>query len=142
MTNNPFDYLQFLGEVSVTLLGFVAIFLVLSNREGRFSAADRHFVQAMVVPGAITVVAAVLPSVLSFVLAGAAIWHTAAAIVIVVGLVASAIQMRAQLAMPEEEAASIHWGWHVIAWGMGLVSLLFLLAGWAGLANRGGGITV
>ena len=45
---NELELLGLIAEIAATLLGFIAVFLALSNEEGRFSAADRHFIQAIV----------------------------------------------------------------------------------------------
>ena len=135
MTIDPFDYLTFLAEVSATLIGFIAVFLVLSNREGRFDAADRHFIQAMVVSAALSIIAAIAPSLLSFLVTGASLWTAATLVAMALGLPILGLQMWTQWTMSAEESAKIHWGWHTMAWGMGGLAFLILVVGLTGVAN-------
>ena len=135
MTIHPFDYLTFLAEVSVTLLGFIAVFLVLSNKEGRFDASDRHFIQAMVVAASLSIITAIAPSSLSFFVPETSLWTAANLAAMAVGVPVIVLQLRLQFAMSAEEAAKIHWAWHTIAWGMGGSAFLLLVVGFMGAAN-------
>ena len=135
MAIHPFDYLTFLGEIAVTLIGFVAVFLVLSNREGRFDAADRHFIQAMVVSASLSIMLAIIPSVLSYFAFDASLWTAASLVAAVVGLPVLILQLKIQFSMSDQEAAKIHWGWHVTAWTMGGLAYLLVVAGSTTIAD-------
>jgi ABC-type Na+ efflux pump permease subunit len=45
------------------------------------------------------------------------------------------MQLKIQFSMSEQEAAKIHWGWHVIAWSMGGLGYLLLIIGGTGLSD-------
>ena len=115
MTIDPFDYLTFLAEVSVTLIGFIAVFVVLSNKEGRFDPSDRHFIQAMVVAASLSIITAIAPSSMSFFVPEKSLWTAASLAAMAVGLPVIVLQLRIQIAMSVEEAAKIHWAWHITA---------------------------
>ena len=51
-----FDQLALIAEIAVALLGFLAVFIALSNKEGRFAESDRHFIQALVLCAALTII--------------------------------------------------------------------------------------
>lgn len=135
VTMDAFDQLALLAEISVSLLGFIAVFLVLSNREGRFAESDRHFIQALVVSASVAIVSALLPRGLNFFVVGDALWMISLIVMATIGLMTMAFQAWMQLRMSREEAALIHWGWHVIAWGMGLIAAALIAAGLLGFAD-------
>jgi len=135
VTIHPFECLTFLAEVSVTLIGFIAVFLVISNKEGRFDAADRHFVQAMVVAASFSILLAIAPASLSFFVPEGLLWTAATFVGVAIGLPMIILQLRIQFSMGAEEAAKIHWGWHLTAWSMGGLAALLLVLGLVGLAD-------
>ena len=52
----PFDQLDLVAEIAAALLGFIAIFLALSKKDGRFTESDRHFIQAFVFSASIAII--------------------------------------------------------------------------------------
>ena len=137
-TADAFDQLTLVAEISAALLGFIAVFLVLSNREGRFAESDRHFIQALVLTGTLAIILALVPRGLSFFVHGEEIWEVSLIVAMVLAAVNIPYQVRSQLKMSKEEAARIHWGWHVTLWGMGSLVIIFLVVGILGLADAMG----
>ena len=134
-TADAFDQLTLIAEIAATLMGFIAVFLVLSDREGRFAESDRHFIQALVVNGSMAIVFALLPRGLSFFVLGEELWTVSLVVVALIATFAASYQVRVQLKMSREEAARIHWGWHVTAWGLAAIAGIFVIAGLFGLAD-------
>ena len=132
---NIFDQLTVLAQIGATLLGFVAVFLVIVNRSRKFGEADRHFLQALVLSGFFVIVMSLVPGALSYHMPVERVWEVSLAIGVIVGAAIAAFQLKIQLSMSKEEAARIHIAWHLIAWGMGTVILLFALAGLFDIAN-------
>ena len=125
---DSFDQLGLLAEISATLLGFVAVFIVLSRGDGRFAESDRHFIQALVQSSVFAVLLALIPRALSLYGFDVSVWKIATIVAIIVGSGIMVLMARAQMSMSREEASKIHWGWHVSSWGMGFAAagLLFL----------------
>jgi len=122
-----YDQLDLVAEISVALLGFVAIFLALSKTDGRFSASDRHFVQALVVSSALAIVLALAPRSIGLFIADVSVWYVASMLALVLGSLTMFLQLWQQLRMTPDEAVQIHWLWHVIAWILGIcVGILFI----------------
>jgi predicted DNA repair protein MutK len=125
----PFDQLDLVAEIAVALLGFVAVFLAISKTDGRFAESDRHFIQAMVLSSALVIVLAIAPRSLSLFGQDTAVWTISAILALALGSVTISLQARQQLKMSRDEAAQIHWIWHIVAWVIaGLAALLFILA--------------
>lgn len=125
----PFDQLDLVAEISVALLGFVAVFIALSRPDGRFAESDRHFIQALVMSSALAILLAIAPRALQMFDMSTLTWKASTTIALVLGSIAIVLQARQQLRMSREEAAQIHWVWHVVAWVLGgTASLLFVLA--------------
>lgn len=125
---DEFEHLGLIAEISVALLGFVAIFLALSRKDGRFTESDQHFIQALVLGAALAIVLAMAPPVIGMFTGGASIWFWATVLGITLGSCNMVLQIRLQLRMPSVEAEQIHWVWHVVAWGLGIsVAVLFVL---------------
>ena len=124
-----FDQLNLVAEIAVALLGFVAIFLALSKTDGRFAESDRHFIQAMVLSSALAIVLAIAPRSLNLFNHDATVWKLSTILALVLGAIAIFLQARQQLHMSRDEAAQIHWIWHIVAWVLGgLSGILFVLA--------------
>jgi len=135
VTADAFDQLALIAEISATFLGFIAVFLVLSDKEGRFYASDKHFVQALVLTAAYTIILALTPGALSFFMAGDVLWTLSLGIAAVLGVASAVFQARVQLQMTPEEAAKIHSGWHLAAWGISIIASLLIIAGLLGFAD-------
>jgi hypothetical protein len=124
-----FDQLNLVAEIAVALLGFVAIFLALSKSDGRFAASDRHFIQAMVMSSSLAIVLAIAPRSMNLFSQDESVWRVSTILALALGSVAIFLQARQQLQMSGDEAAQIHWIWHIVAWVLGgLAALLFILA--------------
>lgn len=122
-----YDQLDLVAEISVALLGFIAIFLALSKTDGRFSASDRHFIQALVINSSLAIVLALAPRSIGLFIADVSIWYVASILALVLGFLAMVLQLWQQLRMTPDEAVQIHWLWHVIAWILGIcVGILFI----------------
>jgi len=122
-----YDQLDLVAEISVALLGFIAIFLALSKTDGRFSASDRHFIQALVINSSLAIVLALAPRSIGLFSADVSIWYVASILALVLGSLAMVLQLWQQLRMTPDEAVQIHWLWHVIAWILGIcVGILFI----------------
>ena len=115
-----YDQLDLVAEISVALLGFIAIFLALSKTDGRFSASDRHFIQALVINSSLAIVLALAPRSIGLFSADVSIWYVASILALVLGSLAMVLQLWQQLRMTPDEAVQIHWLWHVIAWILGI----------------------
>jgi hypothetical protein len=121
-----------LAEISTTLLGFIAVFLVLSKGDGRFEEADRHFIMGLVLSAVMIVILALTPQVLHLYDLAADVWPVALTVAVMFGSISAVYQARVQSKMTREEALKIHWGWHVGAWSLAAVSALFIVSGLAG----------
>ena len=125
----PFDQLDLVAEIAAALLGFIAIFLALSKKDGRFTESDRHFIQAFVFSASIAIILAIVPRAISLYGADEVAWVGASVLALCIGSLAIGLQTRLQLSMSREEAVQIHWLWHVGAWALALASAMnFLLA--------------
>jgi len=131
---DAFSHLAVIAQVSATLLGFIAVFIVLSRDDGRFSESDKHFIQAMVLSGAYAFAVSLIPGTVSYFLSATALWMLSLGIAVLIGLASMAYQAWEQIRMSREEAAKIHWAWHLIAWGIGFVMAALLFAGLLGWA--------
>lgn len=138
MTANAFDQLAVISGISATFLGFIAVFLVFSNREGRFSESDKHFIQGLVLIASYTIIIALMPGALSFLVAGNVLWTLSLGFAAVLATASSVFQLRIQLKMTAEEAAKIHWGWHFVSWAVTIIGVLLIIAGLLGLADPRG----
>ena len=118
---DAFEHLGLVAEISATILGLIAVFLAISRSDGKFSAADRHFVQALVLSSAFAVVFALLPSALSFYLTEG-VWRASFIIAGFFGFSITIIMAYTQFRMPKEEAASVNVLWHVFPWTLGTLA--------------------
>ena len=118
---DAFEHLGLVAEISATILGFIAVFLAVSRSDGKFSAADRHFVQALVLSSAFAVVFALMPSALSYFIEDG-LWRTSLFIAGGFGFTITIIMAYTQFHMPKEEAASVNVLWHVLPWTLGTLA--------------------
>ncbi len=126
---DAFDQLDLVAEIAAALLGFIAIFLALTKRDGRFTESDRHFIQALVLSSVLAVILAIAPRAFSLFAGDTSTWFAATILAITLGSVNMTVQIRLQLKMSREEAAQIHWMWHLVAWGIGIAAAtLFVFA--------------
>jgi len=121
------EQLQLIAEVSVAFLGFIAIFIALSNEEGRFSASDRHFIQSIVLVSALAICLCFTPQTLLMYFTEDAAWHYSLVMYILAGLAISILTAWEQWHMPQQEAAKVNVLWHVPPWFMAFVIFAFAL---------------
>jgi len=133
---NIFSHLAIIAQVSATLMGFIAVFIILSNKEGRFSQSDRHFILAMVLAASYAFILALLPGTMSYYVTGTDLWWNALIVALVVGLGSAIYQAHEQFTMKKEEAQKIHWAWHVIAWGLAAFMPALIISGLFGLVDE------
>ena len=124
-----FNQLDLVAEIAAALLGFIAVFLALSNTDGRFSESDRHFIQALVTTSALAIIFSLAPRSISLFTGDANVWYAATILAITLGSLTMLVQARQQLRMSRDEAVQIHWVWHLIAWTLAIsCGILFVLA--------------
>lgn len=117
------------AEIAAALLGFIAVFLALSGKDGRFAESDRHFIQALVTTAALAIILSLAPRSISLFTDGANVWYAATILAITVGSINMLLQARQQLRMSGDEAAQIHWVWHWVAWAIAVSGgILWILA--------------
>lgn len=125
----PFDQLDLVAQLAAALLGFIAIFLALSKSDGRFHESDRHFIQALVLSSSLAIIFSIAPRAIGMFGADYPVWRMACFLAISLGSLAMFMQVRLQLRMTRDEAAQIHWLWHIGAWALAATSaIMFVLA--------------
>ena len=120
----PYDQLELVAEIAAALLGFIAIFLALSRTDGRFSESDRHFIQALVLSSSLAIILAITPRAIGLYELDKSVWFIASLLALSLGSLAMLLQARLQLGMRREEAAKIHWLWHIGAWALAVTSAI------------------
>lgn len=121
----PIEQLEIIAEISAAFLGFIAIFIALSNEEGRFSPSDRQFVQALVLASALAIFLSLTPSTLFLYFPEDVAWHYSLMLAIFGGLLMSLLMGWVQWHMPQEESVKVNRLWHVPPWTIGF--LIFIL---------------
>lgn len=127
--NDVYEQLGLLAEIAATLLGFIAVFLALSKENGRFSEADRHFIQGMVLCCTYAIVLGLVPDMLSRLFDATRAWDYSLYAAMTGAVIVVFLMAWEQIRMSREEARTVHWFWHVPGWAMGLVASLMLLLG-------------
>ena len=126
---DQFEHLSLVAEIAAALLGFIAVFLALSNEDGRFAESDRHFIQALVLSATLAIVLSIAPGAISQFMSVDAIWLPLALLALLLGSLAVFLQARLQLQMSRDEAAQRNMLWHVVAWLLAAaIATLFVLA--------------
>jgi len=126
---DTFSQLDTVAQIAAALLGFFAVFIALSKSDGRFSESDRHFIQAIVLSATLAIILSLLPRALSLHFSEQFVWTVSAIAAIVLGGLAMLLVAWRQFHMSKEEAALVHWGWHLGAWSLGFVAAVcFVLA--------------
>ena len=119
---DPLTQLGLLATIAATYSGFIAVFIAFT-KDGRFEAADGHFVQAMVL-GTIGVMAMALsPPVLSMMMPLERMWFVMAIFAIVGGVPSMAYQAAQQSRLTKQDTSKIPMGWHVPGWALGFLAL-------------------
>jgi hypothetical protein len=125
----PIEQLHLVAEISAAFLGFIAIFVALSNDQGRFSGSDRHFIQTIVLASSLAIVQSFIPQTLLLYFDEAAAWFYSLVLAGFGGLVFAILMGLEQWHMPKEEAVKVNMLWHVPPWCLGL--LIFSLMNYA-----------
>lgn len=120
--------LGLLASIAATYSGFIAVFTVLA-RDGKFAAADAHFVQAMVLGTIGVTVMALMPPVLSLMMPRPQMWFWATAFGLAGGVPSMLYQVWQQVTITDEEKRGIPVGWHIPGWGLGIAALVAFGAG-------------
>lgn len=121
------EQLGVIAEIAAVFAGFIAIFIAFIGRDGRFAAADAHFIQAMVLSTMYTIAFALLPPVLLLLARGDAIWFEASLAAFLVSVPIGIYQTWMQVRMPGEESQKISLWWHVPGWALaGATALAYL----------------
>lgn len=115
--------LGLLASIAATYSGFIAVFLAFT-KEGRFEAADGHFVQAMVLGTIGVIVMALMPPILALMMPRPQMWWVATLVGILGGVPSLIYQIWQQVTMPEVEKRKIPAGWHIPGWGLGVLALV------------------
>ena len=126
--SDVFSLLDLLAELSIALLGFIAVFSVFARQDGKFSAADKHFVQAMVFDSVSVTGFAILANFLKAALEPAQLWFVCAVAFVIVGTLIMVFIAIDQAQMPKDESQKIHVLWHVGAWASALLAGLAVIA--------------
>lgn len=117
------------AEISAVFAGFIAVFVAFVGRDGRFAAADAHFVQAMVLANMYTIALALLVPVLSLLIQEEQAWYVSTLAAVAVALPIGAYQTWAQFKMPGDERQKISLWWHVPGWALaGATALCYVAA--------------
>ena len=124
-----YEYLGLTSQIGVTLLGAVAIFLALVRKDTRFAESDRHFVQAMIQSCIMTTTMSLMPITLALLLDEKSVWTYSLRGALIFGGFIVFVQARSQITMSASEAQRIHIAWHIVAWGIGMVAITFLMYG-------------
>ena len=123
---DAYDQLGLIVEISATMLGFIAVFVALSGKDGRFRASDRHFIQALVLTSGAIIFLGLMPRALGYFLLDD-LWVVATWIGVFGSAVVMGVMAWTQLHMPSDEASEVNVFWHVPNWLIsGFVVLLWL----------------
>lgn len=125
---DPFEQLGLIAEIAATYSGFIAVFIAFSGRDGRFSPADSHFVQAMVLTALGAIVFSLAPRALSLFATESWIWTGSSSFAVFASAAAGVFIARHQITMPSEEAQTVSSWWHVPGWTLGTCTVLSFLA--------------
>jgi hypothetical protein len=116
------------AEISTVFAGFIAIFIAFAGRDGRFAAADAHFVQAMVLANMYTIAFGLLVPVLSLLMLEERAWFVASLAAVLVAVPIGAYQTWIQFKMPRDESQKISLWWHAPGWALAWATALCYLA--------------
>ncbi|MFT6822464.1 MAG: hypothetical protein ACJA1Q_000248 [Pseudohongiellaceae bacterium] len=123
----PIEQLELIAEISAAFLGFIAIFIALSNEDGRFSASDRHFIQSLVLVSSFAICLSFVPQTLFSYFAEDAAWHYSLMVFISGWLLIGILIGWEQWHMPQEEAEKVNVMWHMPPWSLAFAMSAFVL---------------
>lgn len=124
---DPLVQLGLLATIAATYSGFIAVFLAFT-KDGRFEAADAHFVQAMVLGTIGVMVMALTPPVLVLILPPERMWFAMSIFGIAGGIPSMVYQAVHQSKLRKADAQNIPVGWHVPGWALGFLALAAFIA--------------
>ena len=119
---DPLAQLGLLATIAATYSGFIAVFIAFT-KDGRFEAADGHFVQALVLGTIGVIVMSLTPPVLSLMMAPDQMWFMMSVVGIAGGVPSMLYQAWHQSRLSKAEAARIPVGWHAPGWALGFLAL-------------------
>jgi hypothetical protein len=117
------EQLQGLAQIAATYSGFIAVFIAFVNKDGRFSADDAHFVQAMVLGTIGTIILALAPPVLGLMMPRQQVWFSVTVFAVVGGVPAALYQAWTQRRIDKADVRQVHVAWHVPGWALGFCAL-------------------
>jgi hypothetical protein len=124
---DPFAQLGLLATIAATYSGFIAVFIAFT-KDGRFEAADAHFVQAMVLGTIGVMIMALAPPVLALMMPQERMWFVITIFGIIGGVPSVAYQAWHQNRLQKADAANIPPGWHIPGWALGFLALAAFIA--------------
>ena len=120
---NAIDQLGLLAEIAATFLGFIAVFLAVSGRDGRFAAGDGHFVQGLVLSCSLVILLGMAPGVAFLSFSAEQVWPVASAVaaacISMEGLYVGWTQSR----IHQRDEEHLHFLWHVPSWSFAGLAL-------------------
>ena len=122
------EQLQGVAQIAATYSGFIAVFIAFVNKDGRFSADDAHFVQAMVLGTIGTIILALSPPVLGLMMARERVWFVVTSAAVIAGIPTTIYQAWLQSRPLPENTPQIPIGWHVPGWALGFCALACFFA--------------
>lgn len=116
-----------LAQLGAVFAGFIAIFTAFVQRDGRFTPVESLRVRSMLYASFLTVLASLLPLVLSaFGVAGAEVWRLAAVLFLVLGIAAPIDAARYNLGLKPEQRWRIGRVHFFVTWGLSGATLALL----------------
>jgi len=123
------EQLYLFAEVGVAYAGFLAIFLVFTQRDQRFSPADSLRVRAILLGSFTVVVASLFPVVLASLFEEAVVWRVAGIVILTLFVLVCLNIFVHQRRMTSEEQREIGLFNNVFSWSTGmLVNVLLALS--------------
>jgi len=123
------EQLELVTEIAAASLGFIAIFVAVSNAKGRFTGSDRHFVKAQVLASSMAMVVSLSPSTLMLFVSETAAWNYTLYLTLSLGSVMGILMGLEQknVILNREEGESLLW--HIPPWVIALC--MFILGVYA-----------
>ena len=112
--------MELVTEIAAASLGFIAIFIAVSNDKGRFTGSDRHFIKAQVLASSTAMVVSLSPSTLMLFVSEAAAWNYTLYLNLSLGSVMGILMGLEQkhVILNREEGESLLW--HIPPWSIAL----------------------
>jgi hypothetical protein len=116
--------LELVTEIAAASLGFIALFIAVSNAKGRFTGSDRHFVKAQVLASSVAIVVSLTPSTLMLFVSEQTAWKCALYVILILGSVMGILMGFEQkhVRLNKEEGESLLW--HIPPWAIASCMLI------------------